>query len=56
MNTKKQVRRKEALKRLEAQLASGVKTQKGTFDTKVELTPGDRKRIEREIAVLQKAL
>ena len=44
-------RRTSALGRLKAQLASGKKTQKKTNDV-VDLTDGDIKRINREIAIL----
>jgi hypothetical protein len=49
----KQSRRQGALIRLEAQLESGVKTQKGTTDVKIPLTDSDRKRINKEIAILK---
>lgn len=50
----KQVRRQGALQRLEAQLASGVKTKKGTRDEKIPLTDKDIKRINKEIERLKK--
>lgn len=53
MNQLKQNRRQNALKRLEAQLASGNKTQKKSFTKKVELTDKDIKRINKEIEILK---
>jgi hypothetical protein len=46
-------RQSRALAMLEAQLKSGVKTQKGTRDVKIALTDGDRKRINKEISNLK---
>lgn len=46
-------RQARALAKLEAQLKSGVKTQKGTSDVKIELTDSDRKRINKEISNLK---
>lgn len=46
-------RRKRALDRLETQLKSGTKTQKKSTKT-TPLTDGDKKRIEKEIAILAK--
>lgn len=55
--TKKQEERKySALSRLQSQLSSGVKTVKGSFTETVELSPVDRKRIEKEISVLKSRL
>ncbi len=57
MKTKKRIRCSSALKRLQEQLKSGVKTAKRTsigqkkFD-KVSLSESDRKRIEKEIEIL----
>lgn len=45
-------RRKNALARLEAQLISGVKTEKKS-NKQIPLTDSDKKRIEKEIATLQ---
>lgn len=50
---RKEVKQEGALKRLEAQLASGVKTKKGTHDEKVPLTDKDIKRINKEIKKLE---
>ena len=41
---------------LEAQLKSGVKTEKKTKDVKVPLTDSDKKRIEKEMEVLKSKL
>ena len=49
-------RQARALAQFEAQLKSGVKTQKGTTDVKVPLTDSDRKRLEKEIGILQSKL
>jgi hypothetical protein len=49
----KRSRQARALSMLESQLASGVKTEKGTRDNKVELTDSDKKRLNKEIGVLQ---
>ncbi len=38
---------------LEAQLKSGVKTQKKTSDVKIDLTDADKKRINKEISNLK---
>jgi hypothetical protein len=46
-------RQSRALAMLEAQLKSGVKTQKGTSDVKIALTDADRKRINKEIDILK---
>jgi len=46
-------RQGRALQMLEAQLKSGVKTQKGTSDVKVELSESDRKRMNKEITNLK---
>ena len=48
-------RQQGALDRLEAQLASGKKTQKKSFD-KVALTDSNKKRIQKEINTLKKIL
>lgn len=53
---KQNERRKSALGRLQSQLKSGVKTVKGSFTETVELSPMDRKRIEKEISVLKSRL
>jgi hypothetical protein len=49
-------RKSRALSTLEAQLKSGVKTQKGTKDVKIALTEADRKRINKEIDNLKTKL
>ena len=49
----KRSRQARALSMLESQLASGAKTEKGTRDNKVELTDSDKKRLNKEIGVLQ---
>jgi hypothetical protein len=55
--TRSQGSRKErALTMLKAQLESGVKTQKGTRDTKTPLTDKDVKRITREVESLSRKL
>jgi hypothetical protein len=41
---------------LEAQLKSGVKTEKKTKDVKIPLTESDRRRIEKEIEILKSRL
>lgn len=57
MSTIPQQRRQEiALKRLQDQLASGEKTQKGTYDVKVPLTEKDIKRKKEEISNLKNKL
>ena len=52
----KRSRQSRALDMLEAQLKSGVKTEKKTIDVKVPLTDSDRRRIEKEIEVLKSKL
>jgi hypothetical protein len=52
----KRSRQSRALDMLQNQLKSGVKTQKGTRDVKVPLTDSDRKRLEKEIGILQSKL
>jgi hypothetical protein len=49
-------RQARALSMLEAQLKSGVKTEKGTRDTKIALTDSDVKRLNKEISILQSRL
>ena len=49
-------RQSRALDLLQNQLKSGVKTQKKTRDVKVPLTDSDRKRLEKEIGILQSKL
>ena len=49
----KRSRQSRALVMLQNQLKSGVKTQKGTMDVKVPLTDSDKKRIEKEMGILQ---
>ncbi len=49
----KRSRQSRALDMLQNQLKSGVKTQKGTRDVKVPLTDSDKKRIEKEMGILQ---
>jgi NAD(P)H-dependent FMN reductase len=45
----KRSRQQRVLEVLEKQLKNGVKTEKGTMNTKIPLTDSDKKRIEREI-------
>lgn len=54
--TKKQIRQKSALERLETQLKSGVKVLKGKGGGKIELTEKDKQRITQEIRVLKQKL
>jgi hypothetical protein len=49
----KRSRQQRALDVLEKQLKNGVKTEKGTMDTKTPLTDSDKKRIEKEIGILK---
>ena len=49
----KRSRQQRVLVVLENQLKNGVKTEKGTMDTKVPLTDSDKKRIEKEITNLK---
>ena len=49
----KRSRQSRALDMLQNQLKSGVKTQKGTRDVKVPLTDSDKRRIEKEMGILQ---
>jgi hypothetical protein len=49
-------RQSRALSMLEDQLKSGVKTQKKTRDVKVPLTDSDKRRIEKEMGILQSKL
>jgi len=49
----KRSRQSRVLNMLEAQLKSGVKTEKKTKDVKVPLTDSDRKRIEKEMEILK---
>jgi len=46
-------RREGVVSRLEAQLASGQKPEKGSAVAKIPLTDGDRKRIERELSIVK---
>ena len=52
MTTKKRLRCRSALERLEAQLKSGVKTEKKT-NNNVPLTEKDKLRINKEIETLK---
>jgi len=52
----KRSRQSRVLDMLEAQLKSGVKTEKKTKDVKVPLTDSDRRRIEKEMEVLKSKL
>jgi NAD(P)H-dependent FMN reductase len=52
----KRSRQSRALDMLEAQLKSGVKTEKKTKDVKVPLTDSDRRRIEKEMEILKASL
>ena len=49
----KRSRQARALGMLEAQLKSGVKTEKKTIDVKIPLTEGDKNRIGKEIELLK---
>jgi hypothetical protein len=49
-------RQKNALKRLKEQLTSGVKTCKGTVNTKLTLNDEDKKRINKEIEILEQKI
>jgi hypothetical protein len=49
----KRSRQARALSMLESQLSSGVKTEKGTRDNKVDLSDSDIKRLNKEIGILQ---
>jgi hypothetical protein len=51
----KRSRQARALDMLEAQLKSGVKTEKKTRDVKIPLTESDIKRIKKEIEILKVA-
>lgn len=46
-------RQSRALDVLEKQLKSGVKTQKKTTNTKIDLTDSDKRRINKEIEILK---
>lgn len=50
------IRQAGSLSRLQSQLASGEKTQKGTYDVKVPLTERDIKLKNKEISNLKKKL
>jgi flagellin-like hook-associated protein FlgL len=50
------LRKQSALEMLQAQLKSGVKTKKKTYDEKIPLTDKDKARIEREIKNLKEKL
>ena len=52
----KRSRQSRALAMLEAQLKSGVKTEKKTKDVKIPLTESDRRRIEKEMEILKSRL
>jgi NAD(P)H-dependent FMN reductase len=52
----KRSRQSRVLAMLEAQLKSGVKTEKKTYDVKIPLTESDRRRIEKEIEILKSKL
>jgi NAD(P)H-dependent FMN reductase len=52
----KRSRQARVLSMLEAQLKSGVKTEKKTYDVKIPLTESDRRRIEKEIELLKSKL
>ncbi len=49
----KRSRQARALGMLEAQLKSGVKTEKKSLDVKIPLTDGDKVRIGKEIELLK---
>jgi hypothetical protein len=52
----KRSRQSRVLNMLEAQLKSGVKTEKKTKDVKVTLTDSDKRRIEKEMEILKSKL
>ncbi len=52
----KRSRQSRVLSMLEYQLKSGVKTQKKTRDVKIPLTDSDKRRIEKEMGILQSKL
>ena len=52
----KRSRQSRVLAMLEAQLKSGVKTEKKTYDVKIPLSESDRRRIEKEIEILKSKL
>ena len=52
----KRSRQSRVLSMLEYQMKSGVKTQKKTRDVKVPLTDSDKRRIEKEMGILQSKL
>jgi hypothetical protein len=52
----KRSRQSRVLAMLEAQLKSGVKTEKKTKDVKIPLTESDRRRIEKEMEILKSRL
>ena len=52
----KRSRQSRVLSMLEYQLKSGVKTQKKTRGVKVPLTDSDKRRIEKEMGILQSKL
>jgi len=47
------IRRKSTLERLQAQLKSGVKTEKKSMDVKIPLTDKDKVRISKEIETIK---
>ena len=52
-DVKSKVRRRSVIERLEEQLKSGLKTQKGNGLSKVKLTESDINRIKKEIEILK---
>ena len=52
----KDKRQANALSRLETQLSSGTKTEKGSTDKKVNLTESEKNRISKEINILKKTI
>jgi len=54
--TQRRSRQARALSMLEEQLKSGVKTEKGTRDKKVDLSDSDIKRLNKEIEILRNRL
>lgn len=52
MSSQQKSRQASALSRLESQLSSGKKTAKKSGE-KIDLTEGDKKRISKEIGILQ---
>jgi hypothetical protein len=56
MEKKAEIRRKNALSRLESQLQSGSKKEKGKVANSIPLTDTDKSRMTREIGILKTKL